>query len=325
MSDKNPRDIIIRPVVSEKSYAAFDENIYTFVVAGDANKIEIRHAIETIFGVPGHQREHDEPQGQAQAQPPQWRVRLAPRRQARDRLSRPRATASRSSGADDAGPQAQAHQSRSPVPDRLRLRGAHPRQAGEVAHQAQAAHGWTQLLRSHDVASPRWWPQAEVPPGRLPSRQGRRARQGRGHRVRPEPQRADRAAALPRRREALHHRPAGPGSRRPAAERPGFGDPARERAAVALHPRRDHRAQRRAEAGRGRQARPRRRRRRSSSWRRRACSRRCGSRPPRCAASRSTAGAPSARSGTARPGWSRSARRGATAGRASARTCAASP
>ena len=51
MPSKHPRDIIIRPVVSEKSYAAFDENIYTFVVANDANKIEIRHAIETIFGV----------------------------------------------------------------------------------------------------------------------------------------------------------------------------------------------------------------------------------------------------------------------------------
>ena len=51
MSNKNPRDIIIRPVVSEKSYAALDENVYTFVVAGDANKIEIRHAIEAIFPV----------------------------------------------------------------------------------------------------------------------------------------------------------------------------------------------------------------------------------------------------------------------------------
>ena len=49
--NKDPRDIIIRPVVSEKSYTAFDGNVYTFVVAGDANKIEIRHAIETIFGV----------------------------------------------------------------------------------------------------------------------------------------------------------------------------------------------------------------------------------------------------------------------------------
>jgi large subunit ribosomal protein L23 len=51
MTGKNPRDIIIRPVVSEKSYAAFDENVYTFVVAGDANKIQIRQAVETIFGV----------------------------------------------------------------------------------------------------------------------------------------------------------------------------------------------------------------------------------------------------------------------------------
>jgi large subunit ribosomal protein L23 len=51
VTSKNPRDIIIRPVVSEKSYAAFDENVYTFVVAGDANKIEIRRAVETIFGV----------------------------------------------------------------------------------------------------------------------------------------------------------------------------------------------------------------------------------------------------------------------------------
>ena len=51
MSNKNPRDIIIKPVVSEKSYAAYDANIYTFVVAGDANKIEIRRAVEEIFGV----------------------------------------------------------------------------------------------------------------------------------------------------------------------------------------------------------------------------------------------------------------------------------
>ena len=51
MSNKNPRDIIIKPVVSEKSYAAFDANVYTFVVAPDANKIEIRQAVESIFNV----------------------------------------------------------------------------------------------------------------------------------------------------------------------------------------------------------------------------------------------------------------------------------
>ena len=51
MTNKDPRDIIIRPVVSEKSYAAYDNNVYTFVVAPDANKIEIRKAVEMVFGV----------------------------------------------------------------------------------------------------------------------------------------------------------------------------------------------------------------------------------------------------------------------------------
>jgi len=51
MTAKSARDIIIRPVVSEKSYAAFDENVYTFLVAPDANKIEIKNAVESIFGV----------------------------------------------------------------------------------------------------------------------------------------------------------------------------------------------------------------------------------------------------------------------------------
>jgi large subunit ribosomal protein L23 len=48
---RDPRDVIIRPVVSEKSYAAYDANVYTFIVAPDANKIEIRHAVEAIFSV----------------------------------------------------------------------------------------------------------------------------------------------------------------------------------------------------------------------------------------------------------------------------------
>jgi large subunit ribosomal protein L23 len=48
---KNPRDIVLKPVVSEKSYALYDENVYTFLVADDANKIEIKKAIEEIFSV----------------------------------------------------------------------------------------------------------------------------------------------------------------------------------------------------------------------------------------------------------------------------------
>ena len=46
---KDQRDIIIRPVDSEKSYEAYDGNVYTFVVAPDANKIEIRKAVEELF------------------------------------------------------------------------------------------------------------------------------------------------------------------------------------------------------------------------------------------------------------------------------------
>jgi large subunit ribosomal protein L23 len=51
MSGREPRDVIVRPVISEKSYGLIDENVYTFVVHPDANKIEIRHAVEAIFGV----------------------------------------------------------------------------------------------------------------------------------------------------------------------------------------------------------------------------------------------------------------------------------
>ena len=47
----DPRSIIIRPVVSEKSYGLLDNGVYTFVVDPGASKIEISDAIETIFNV----------------------------------------------------------------------------------------------------------------------------------------------------------------------------------------------------------------------------------------------------------------------------------
>ena len=49
MSD--PRDIIIAPVVSEKSYALMEDGAYTFTVRPTANKHEIRDAVQQIFGV----------------------------------------------------------------------------------------------------------------------------------------------------------------------------------------------------------------------------------------------------------------------------------
>ena len=47
----DPRDVLIAPVVSEKSYGLLDENKYTFIVRPDANKIQIRQAVEAVFGV----------------------------------------------------------------------------------------------------------------------------------------------------------------------------------------------------------------------------------------------------------------------------------
>ncbi|MDQ3940220.1 MAG: 50S ribosomal protein L23 [Actinomycetota bacterium] len=52
MSTKpDPRDVILAPIVSEKSYALIDQNAYTFLVHPDANKTEIRQAVERIWGV----------------------------------------------------------------------------------------------------------------------------------------------------------------------------------------------------------------------------------------------------------------------------------
>ena len=48
---KDHRDVLIAPVVSEKSYGLLDENKYTFLVAPDANKTEIKIAVEKVFGV----------------------------------------------------------------------------------------------------------------------------------------------------------------------------------------------------------------------------------------------------------------------------------
>ena len=48
---KDPRDIILAPVVSEKSYELIEEGVYTFKVHPSASKPEIRDAVESVFGV----------------------------------------------------------------------------------------------------------------------------------------------------------------------------------------------------------------------------------------------------------------------------------
>ena len=49
--NKDPRDVLLAPVVSEKTYSLLDENKYTFLVDPRANKTEIKIAVEKVFGV----------------------------------------------------------------------------------------------------------------------------------------------------------------------------------------------------------------------------------------------------------------------------------
>ncbi|MDO5030031.1 MAG: 50S ribosomal protein L23 [Corynebacterium sp.] len=47
----DPRDVIVAPVVSEKSYGLMEQGVYTFLVHPDANKTQIKIAVQEIFGV----------------------------------------------------------------------------------------------------------------------------------------------------------------------------------------------------------------------------------------------------------------------------------
>lgn len=47
----DPYQVLLRPVVSEKSYSRLDNGVYTFVVHPDATKLQIRAAVEQIFNV----------------------------------------------------------------------------------------------------------------------------------------------------------------------------------------------------------------------------------------------------------------------------------
>jgi large subunit ribosomal protein L23 len=48
---KDHRDVLIAPVVSEKSYALLENNVYTFIVHPSASKPEIKDAVQAIFDV----------------------------------------------------------------------------------------------------------------------------------------------------------------------------------------------------------------------------------------------------------------------------------
>ena len=51
MKIADPRDVLLAPVISEKSYGLLDSGKYTFLVRPDANKTQIRIAVEQVFGV----------------------------------------------------------------------------------------------------------------------------------------------------------------------------------------------------------------------------------------------------------------------------------
>ncbi len=48
---RDPRDVVLAPIVSEKSYELLESNVYTFKVSLEATKPEIKDAVESLFGV----------------------------------------------------------------------------------------------------------------------------------------------------------------------------------------------------------------------------------------------------------------------------------
>jgi large subunit ribosomal protein L23 len=61
------RQVLLAPVVSEKSYNQIDENRYTFKVHKDAHRLQVRQAVEELFGRPRPERQHGQGATQAEA------------------------------------------------------------------------------------------------------------------------------------------------------------------------------------------------------------------------------------------------------------------
>ena len=206
---KDPRDVIIAPVVSEKSYALLEQQRL------HVPRAPRRHqARDPRRGRGDLQRARSlkvntlNRKGKRKRNRRTGTVRQAARHQAGHRHPRRGRPHRPVRGIATDGPsQAQAHQPRPPVPDRLRLRGDHQDHAREVAAGAQAQHRRPQQLR----------PQDRPPPGGGHKQQYRiidfkRTKDGVPAKVAAieyDPNRNCRIAAapLPRRREALHPRP----------------------------------------------------------------------------------------------------------------------
>ena len=237
---KDHRDVLIAPVVSEKSYGLLDANKYTFLVHPDANKTEIKIAVEKVFNVKVTASTRSTARARRGGPATGWASARTP---SAPSSASPRATASTSS--EDRFPDGHSQvQADHPGPSRLvgrRLRRDHPDHAGEVPDQAAAQEGRPQQPGPDHHPAPGRRPQARLPHHRLPAlRQGRHPGQGRAHRVRPQPHRPDRAAALRRRREALHHRAEGPAPGCDGRVRRQRRHQDRQQPAAAPHPGRHH-------------------------------------------------------------------------------------
>ena len=204
------RNIIVRPVVSEKSYALIAEGKYTFSVNERAHKTQISPAVAEIFGVQvvkvRTSKVRPSRSGAACTGPdprPGRRRSSSWRRASGSSCSRaPRPRRDR-----DAEPQDKTNQPGAPLRDLPAARAAHRDRAGAQADRGPAQVRRAQRQRPGHRPPSRRRRQAPLPPDRLQAPQGRRARQGGDDRVRPEPQLLHRPAPLRRRRQELHPRP----------------------------------------------------------------------------------------------------------------------
>ena len=213
----DPSQVIIRPVVSEKSYVLAAADKYTFRVHADAHKTQIRQAVEALFDVKVVERPHrrrSSPSPSAAATPPGARAR-GRRRSSRCAPGDSIPIFQGLQGLEElaacrfASPSPPAPVGASSTyPDFAEITKTEPEKSlveGLKKSGGRNANG------RKTVPPPRRRRQAPVPQDRLQAPQGRRAGEGRRDRVRPQPLGLHRAAALRRRREALH-----PGAAAPA-------------------------------------------------------------------------------------------------------------
>ena len=201
--------LLLAPVVSEKgTFIADKHEQVIFRVAPDATKPEVKAAVELMFKVAGRRACRSQRQGQGEALRP---------------LHRPPAQLEEGLRVPEAGPGNQLRGGGAKTMALVKVKPTSPgRRAlvkvvnpdlhkgapvASLVESAEARLGPQQQRPHHDAAQGRR-PQAPLPHRRLPAQQGRHPGEGRAPRIRPEPQRQHRAAAVRGRRAPLHHRAA---------------------------------------------------------------------------------------------------------------------